>query len=533
MPTQDEQLGFDFSAPTHELPQLWTPDDIYNDCDQKTIETFSEDRRVERKRVEIGQKDLADYLSMWSNTQPSGGVMFIGVDKNGKLLGCKHCETSHLNDLETARRHCPDARYDLKRVKILDHKGEDNFILVMRVQYRAEKLVETDAGNAFIREGEEKRRLSEPEKREIRLNKGELDIESERVPLDFPDDFDNNLMSEFRDAYIGKRNLTSRYTLEDILQLVKLGKVGVNGFEPNLACAILFAKDPTVVTPGAYIRVMRYEGVEEQFGQNMNTVADERFDGPLPLQIANAEAYIATQVRNFTRLGTDGRFKTSAEYPHEVWLEALVNAGVHRSYNLKNMNIFVKMFEDKMVIESPGSFLPPTTARTVYDAHNPRNPNLMWAMHWLDFVQCAFEGTRRMRSSMKEANLPEPAFSQKEVGVFRVTVELRNDVEHRRNFVREEAMPAIDPVIYRTLTEDERILVNYAAEGRRMNVKDAQEILNQSDWRKVRDVLESLVEKFIFDRQPGKPRDRHRKWFLREKKMTPSAKAAMRRRRRA
>lgn len=527
MAPTDDQLGFDFNAPHRELPQLWTPDDIYNECDQKTIETFGEDRRVERKRVEISQKDLADYLSMWSNTQPSGGVMFIGVDKNGKLLGCKHCAPSHLNDLETARRHCPDARYDLKRVKITDHKGEDNFILVMRVQYRADKLVETEAGNAFVREGEEKRRLSEPEKREIRLNKGELDIESERVSLSFPDDFDSGLMAEFRAAYISKRNLTDRYTLEDILQLVKLGKRRPEGFEPNLACAILFAKDPTEVAPGAYIRVLRYEGMEEQFGQSMNTVADERFDGPLPVQIARAEAYISTQIRNFTRLGKDGRFKTNPEYPHEVWLEALVNAGVHRSYNLKNMNIFVKMFEDKMVIESPGSFFPPTTAETVYDAHNPRNPNLMWAMHWLDFVQCAFEGTRRMRSSMKEANLPEPAFSQREVGTFRVSVELRNDVEHRRNFVREEAMPAIDPVIYSTLTEDERVLVNYAAEGRLMTVKDAQDILNQSDWRKAREVLDSLVEKHIFDRKPGKARDRHRKWFLREKKMTPAAKAAL------
>jgi predicted HTH transcriptional regulator len=79
--------------------------------------------------------------------------------------------------------------------------------------------------------------------------------------------------------------------------------------------------------------------------------------------------------------------------------EAVVNAVVHRSYNLKNMNIFIKMFNDKFVVESPGAFLPPTTAETVFDAHNPRNPNTMWALYYFDFVQCAFEGTRRMRGS--------------------------------------------------------------------------------------------------------------------------------------
>lgn len=532
MEPESDQLSFEFNPPKPELPQLWTPDDIYTSCTQNTIEMFSEDRRVERKRGEINQKDLADNLSMWANTQPHGGLMFIGVDKEGKILGLKHISTAHLNELETARRLCPDARYDFKRIQVVDHKGDANFIMVMRVEYRADKLVETAEGNAFVREGEEKRRLLEPEKREIRLNKGELDAETERVPLIFPTDFDTELLAAFRSSFLEKRSLGSRYTLEDVLLLSKLGKVTPHGFEPNLACAILFASEPQQILPGSYIRVIRYEGTEEQFGQQMNSVADARFDGPLARQLSDAERFIASQVRNFTRLGKDGRFRTSPEYPHDVWLEALVNAGVHRSYNLKNMNIFVKMFEDKMVIESPGSFFPPTTATTVYDAHNPRNPNLMWAMYYLDFVQCAFEGTRRMRSAMKEANLPEPSFAQRETGIFQVSVVLRNDVEHRRNFVREEAMPAIDPTIYRSLTEHERILVNYMADGRRLNVKEAKEVLNLSDWRKARDVLNSLADKFIFDRQPGKDRDRHRKWYLREARMTPSAKAALRRKRR-
>lgn len=287
-----------------------------------------------------------------------------------------------------------------------------------------------------------------------------------------------------------------------------------------MACAILFAQDSRVVVPGAFIRVFRYEGMEEGLGQRMNAVADKVFDGPLPLQIAAAERFIGAQIRNFTRLGRDGRFMTKPEYPRDVWLEALVNAAVHRSYNLKNMNIFVKLFEDKMVIESPGSFMPPTTAATVYDAHNPRNPNLMWAMYYFDFVQCAYEGTRRMRLGMQEANLPDPIFLQRESGIFQVSVTLKNNVEHRKHFVRSEAMPAIDPLIYETLSESERILVNWCADGKRITVKDAQDILGDlaSDWRAARAILDSLTKKLIFDRPPGKDRDRHRKWHLRKRR---------------
>jgi ATP-dependent DNA helicase RecG len=189
----------------------------------------------------------------------------------------------------------------------------------------------------------------------------------------------------------------NRFTIEDVLAMSKLGKKGPNGFLPNLGCALLFARDPRQLVPGAFIRVIRYEGTEEKFGTRMNVVADRVVDGPLPFQLAAAIDFITPLIRNFTRLGLDQRFETTSEFPHEAWSEAVVNAVVHRSYNLKNMNVFVKLFEDKFVVESPGAFLPPTTASTVFDAHNPRNPNTMWALHYLDFVQCAFEGTRRMR----------------------------------------------------------------------------------------------------------------------------------------
>jgi ATP-dependent DNA helicase RecG len=126
---------------------------------------------------------------------------------------------------------------------------------------------------------------------------------------------------------------------------------GSKGFEPSLGCALLFANDPRVIVPGAYIRVLRYDGAEEQFGRNLNIIADRQVEGPLPLQITAAKSFISSQIRNFTRLGRDGRFATNPEYPEDVWLEAVINAVVHRSYNLKNMNIFVKMFEDKFVVE--------------------------------------------------------------------------------------------------------------------------------------------------------------------------------------
>lgn len=508
-----DQLAFDFNAPLETLPQLWTPDDIFNSCDQRTIELFGEDRRVERKRIEVNVLDLAEYLSMWANTQPSGGIVFIGVANSGEIKGCKHGAQNHLNEIEAVRKHCSDARIEFRRIAVTNSAQEDDFVLALRVYYREDKLVETNDGSAFVREGEEKRRLTETEKREIRLNKGEVASEAEAVNLRFPDDFDADLISSYHQNFLKKRSLGPRYTVTDVLQLSKLGKKKGNDFMPNLACTLLFAKDPRTVVPGAFIRVIRYEGSEEQFGQKLNITADRLFDGPIPQQIVEAEKFILAQMRNFTRLGADGRFATKPEYPREVWLEAVVNATVHRSYNLRNMNIFVKMFDDKLVIESPGTFMPPTTADTVYEAHNPRNPNLMWGLYYFDYVQCAFEGTRRMRHSMREALLPDPVFVQRTSGVFQVSVTLQNDVEHQKAFVRAGTVRDLERGVYEDLTQEERLVINFLAEGAAMNVTEAALLLSK-DWRQTKDVLSGLEDRKIILRSPGRERNRHRRYYL-------------------
>jgi ATP-dependent DNA helicase RecG len=297
------------------------------------------------------------------------------------------------------------------------------------------------------------------------------------------------------------------------LLLSKLGRRRNDVFEPNLGCALLFGADPRIVVPGAYIRLLRYDGTEEKFGSRLNTVQDFQIDGPLPIQLRKAENIVSAQIRNFTRLGNDGRFATTPEYPREAWLEAIVNAVVHRSYNLKNMNIFVKMFEDKMVVESPGAFLPPTTAETVYNTHNPR-PNIMWALYYFEYVQCAFEGTRRMRDAMREVSLPDPIFVQRTSGTFQVSVTLKNNAEHRKIFVRAEAVSGINPDVYASLSDTERMIVNYLADQDKVNVTDAGRIV-ALDWRATKIILDELEKKRVIVRSPGKSRSRHRFYYLR------------------
>ena len=296
---------------------------------------------------------------MWANTQPHGGLIVIGVENDGTVSGCLSVGTDKNLEFEQAGSlQCHDARFDTSRIKAKRADGSADFLLLLRVYYRPDKLVETVRSEAFIRSGKSKRQLSEDEKREIQISKGQIEYEKEPVLLKYPQDFDELLIGDFCAQYKTKRGLTTGHDCEQILCLNHLGALRDGKFMPNLAGALLFALDPRQVVPGARIRFMKFEGMEEKTGQQYNCVKDIFVEGPLPRMIQESEDIISGQIRNFTRLGKDSKFYTRPEYPADVWLEAVVNACVHRSYNLKNMNIFVKMFDDRLVVESPGGFPP-------------------------------------------------------------------------------------------------------------------------------------------------------------------------------
>ena len=510
-----EQLEFDWTTttpPKQTLVELWTPDDIFTDLIHRgasVLENFSEDFRLEYKSARLQLRELGDYFSMWSNTQPHGGIICIGVENDRKISGCLQVGTKKIIKLESAgQEFCPDANYDYRRVPATAESGEKNFILVIRIFYHANKLVETISGDAFVRVGNRKHRLTEDEKREIRINKGQIAYEKEAVNLKYPNDFDRDLLKDFCNAYRDKRDLATQHSAEQILALNHLGEIKEGKFAPNLACAWLFASDPRAIVPGCRIRFLRYEGTEERSGSEYNVVKDIYIDGPLPRMIQETENIVASQMRDFTRLGQDGKFYTQPEYPNDVWLEALVNACVHRSYNLKNMNIFVKMFDNRLVVESPGAFPPPVTPENIYDTHNPRNPHLMNALYYLDYVKCAHEGTRRMRDFMKGANLPEPEFTQKEVGFHQVHVTLRNNVEMRKEFVEAGALKILGESIYEDLSSDEKMVINFLAHKEKINVSDANRVLGK-DWHTAKVILENLVARNILLRcsKTGKERD--------------------------
>ena len=127
----------------------------------------------------------------------------------------------------------------------------------------------------------------------------------------------------------------------------KNGKVQISS-----AAILLFGKNPQLYFPRARVRFIRYEGTEERVGTQMNVIKDVIFEGNILKMITDAVAYLDTQIKEKTYLGEDGLFVTEEEYPKFVRQEIIVNAVTHRDYSIRGTDIQIKMFDDRIVVES-------------------------------------------------------------------------------------------------------------------------------------------------------------------------------------
>lgn len=121
-----------------------------------------------------------------------------------------------------------------------------------------------------------------------------------------------------------------------------------------------------------------------------------------------------------------------------------------------------------------------------------------------------------MRDSMANADPPPPAFKQTQVGTHHVHVTLKNNSEHRRTFLSPNVAELVGTAFYDTLTEHEKLCLNFVSETGKISVSDAMRLI-QRDWHAAKAILEGLVERRVLElrRKSGKDRESSKRYFLR------------------
>lgn len=256
-----------------------------------------------------------------------------------------------------------------------------------------------------MRVGDKSKKLNFEERLQLMYDKGERYFEDKPVPDAELDDID----MAFVNTYIEKIGYS-----KTALEYLRENKNFVTEHDGKLcissAAILLFGKCPQRFFPRARVRFIRYDGVEEKFGTEMNVIKDVIFEGKVLDMIAESISYLDTQIKEKTYLGQEGRFVTEAEYPKFVRQEMIVNAVTHRDYSIRGTDIQIKMFDNRIVVESPGKLPGLVRVNNIRYTHFSRNPKIADFLKAYEYVKEYGEGVDRMCKELEINGLQIPEY---------------------------------------------------------------------------------------------------------------------------
>ena len=410
----------------------------------KLLLSLTEDQWFDRKSRRVEPRRLAEVLVAFANAD--GGVVAIGLS-NGQVEGTR-TDARRRNELMQAAMDFTQPVVAVKSAlyACVRDDGATDDLLVIEVA-PSNVVHATSRDEVFLRVGDESRKLTFSQRRELLFDKGQAAFESEptRVAINEVDDALLTGYAKRVGAADPGRLLTARGLAD--------------GERLTVAGCLLFAREPGRELPNAHIRITRFRGAHRGTGSRQTLAEDIRVEGPIPLVLERARSQIQSWQPVRRALSGSGRFDDVELVPEDAWLEGVVNAAVHRSYSMSGDHIHVDIFDDRIEVESPGRFpgLVDLT-RPLEMTRFARNPRIARVCADLRIGQEFGEGIRRMFTEMRNAGLTDPLYEQTS-GSVRLT--LSGEPAHRD---LDAQLPAETRAIVRALREAERLSTGEFAE---------------------------------------------------------------------
>lgn len=367
------------------------------------LRTRPEDQWFDRKSVRVRARELADAMVALANAE--GGLIAIGL--SDREIEGVDANPGAQNEWRQAARDLthPPVRARIELVSCTNRSGDPDHVMLLEVE-ASEHAHETARGEVLLRVGDENRRLGPIEAQELKYEKGGtfFDGTVSRGATQ------NDLPPDRIQKYLRRVGALSRP--QDALVARGLLAPVDDELVPTVAGVLTLGRDPQRFYPEAFIRLLQYRGQSQETGARSNVVGDIRIDGPLGDQISGARRALRRWLDSAIRLGRGGRFAAQTIVPEAAWLEAIVNAVVHRSYSIGGDHIRVSLFDDRLEVESPGRLPGLVRIETIRTTRFARNPRIARVLLELGYGRELGEGVDRMYEEMEGAGLPDPAYRQ-------------------------------------------------------------------------------------------------------------------------
>lgn len=397
------------------------------------LQTKRENQYFERKG--LGEKDIAPTKianELIGMLNADGGVLAFGVSNEGEIQ-----DVNALGEkLSDYRNLYVDFIEPHGNIKLEEIEIEGKRIFLYHVDQDIERIFKRkDNEQIYLRVDDRNKQLDRDAVRNLEYDKQIRKFEDEIEPeFDF-NDLDTKLLNGY------KQKLNYEGDALDLLVKRHLAVKKDGQFRIKKAGVLLFTKDPEKYITSASLRYIRYEGTDAKVGTEHNVVKDERFENNIPWIIDQVKKFLKATLKDYYFLDLEiGRFNKVPEYPEEAWLEGIVNALCHRSYNVQGNAIYIKHYDDRLEISNSGPLPAQVNVENIRTERFSRNPRIAGALEDMGFVRQLNEGVSRIYQSMEKSMLSTPEYVEKNGNVY---LTLRNKISNHTKTISDAILKTV------------------------------------------------------------------------------------------
>lgn len=442
------------------------------------------DKKVSRGTKEICD-DIASTLVAFANAD--GGELLVGVEDSGQVTGT-NLTGEKIEILLNAPKNNVHTKTPLPnyKSKVIDY--ESKTIIYFSIPKGNEFVYLTSDGRCLQRKDLESVPISSEEILFTREETTSREYDRQFIDNADIDDLDVNLITQITGQ------LSIKITPEKFLQHLDLAEFDGNKLKLKKAALLLFAKKPNKWHPRLQVRVIKVSDSELKSGEDFNVVFDEEITDNIVRLIESSWDIIRPHLTE-TKFSKQALFKTQIIYPELACREALINAIAHRDYSIEGRGIEVYVFSDRLEIISPGELLSAikvSDLESLKGVHQSRNSNIAKALREIGYMRELGEGIRRIYELMKTNDLQPPQIESKNKS-FKV------QLSQKLVYSKEEKL-WLDNFEKLNLTREQKTVVRLGTNGALFSPDDIWEAVGIVDTDKYRQLLESLRELGILQR---------------------------------
>lgn len=346
-------------------------------------------------KVEFKERlsSLDREIVAFANT--SGGVIYLGVDDAGKIIGIT-IDNSIKSQIADIAHNCDPS------IKITFQQYVKEKVLAVHVAPGIDKPYRCKEG-FYVRNGPSTQKLKRDDIISMiyqtdRMRFDESFNEHFRYPMDFSE--------ETLKEYLRISSISTNATARDILISLNVAEETQHHLKFTNAGVLFFAKDPQRFFPESYITAVKYK-TQDRF-----SIIDKKdFHGSPISQISETLHFVLRHMSvepliNMKKGTVLGMRVDVYEYSPIAIREAIINAVTHRDYLYDSSHIYVHMFPDHIEIENPGGLYRGLEVTDLGKRSIRRNRLIADLLHRAGFIERVGSGFSRMEQALVENNNP-------------------------------------------------------------------------------------------------------------------------------